>query len=84
VTTPSGAFVVSFMTNEDTGTAVNAAGTGEDFKIMTSVTSQSPSWGNKFTVSPVTTAWPGLMVLGDSVLACGTNNGATCRFVTFT
>lgn len=69
------------MTSEDTGTQ---GGSGSDMKIVTSQPVTPQGWGNKVTVSPVTSYWPSLLAMTDgTVLGCADNGGAKCHSISF-
>ncbi|KAF5388922.1 hypothetical protein D9757_005136 [Collybiopsis confluens] len=76
VTKPDGGLVVSFYTNEN-----NVASSA--FKIVTSGTGTTGSWGEETTVATAgNSAWPGLLALPNgSVLGC--SGSATCHMITF-
>lgn len=75
-TTTDGALVVSFYTDEN-DTPDSA------FKIITSSTGVTGSWGDKTTVATGgASAWPGLLALADgSVLGCA--GAVACHMITF-
>ena len=67
---------VSFMTDEDTSNHrwIN----GADVKLITSADGQT--FGNKISVFPVQTNWPGQIALSDtSILVMGDNGGAKAQ-----
>ena len=69
---------VSFMTDEDTSDHHWIS--GADVKLITS--GDGRTFGNKITVFPVQTNWPGQVPLSDSVaLVMGDNNGAKAQTV---
>ncbi|KAJ6581102.1 glycoside hydrolase family 93 protein [Mycena capillaripes] len=84
VTTSAGTLVVSFMTDEDT--AANTWPSGASMKILTSLSSDPAVWGQKTTVLPVASFWPGLYSRVDgsaTVVACADNGGARCHQISF-
>ena len=69
---------VSFMTDEDTSD--HSWTNGAAAKLITSADGET--FGNKITVFPVQTNWPGQLALSDtSVLVLGDNNGAKAQNV---
>ncbi|KAF8801543.1 glycoside hydrolase family 93 protein [Phlegmacium glaucopus] len=81
-TTSGGAFVASFMTDEDT--FLHMWPLRASFKILTSDPSDPASWGRKTTVSGVQSSWPGLLALGDgTVLGCSDHGGVNCHSISF-
>ncbi|KZP20116.1 glycoside hydrolase family 93 protein [Athelia psychrophila] len=82
VTTTGGALVVSFMTDEDT--SLHEWVTGANFKIVTSASTDPAVWGQKTTVAPVQSNWPGLLANGDgTVFGCADTSGAYCHRISF-
>ncbi|KAJ7657095.1 glycoside hydrolase family 93 protein [Mycena olivaceomarginata] len=85
VTTSAGTLVVSFMTDED-NTASHVWPAGAAMKILTSPSANPPVWGQKTTVLPIASFWPGLFARVDgsgTVVACADNGGARCHEVSF-
>lgn len=75
-----GTMCVSFMTDEDT--SEHSWVNGADAKLVTSGDGGS-TWGNKITVFPVQSNWPGLLTLSDSsFLVMADNDGAKSQLVT--
>ncbi|KAJ7173618.1 glycoside hydrolase family 93 protein [Mycena filopes] len=84
VTSSGGTLVVSFMTDEDS--SAHTWPTGASMKILTSLSSDPAVWGQKTTVFPVSSLWPGLFSRVDgtnTVVACADNNGAKCHEISF-
>ncbi|KAJ7623700.1 glycoside hydrolase family 93 protein [Roridomyces roridus] len=82
-TTTAGTLVASFMTDED-NTASHAWPQGASMKIVTSLSTDPASWGQKTTVLPISSLWPSVFARTDgTVLACADNGGVRCRSVSF-
>ncbi|KAJ7055692.1 glycoside hydrolase family 93 protein [Mycena amicta] len=85
VTTSAGILVASFMTDEEhTGASVWPQ--GASMKILTSLSSDPAVWGQKTTVLPISSLWPGLYSRVDgtaTVVGCADNGGARCRSISF-
>ncbi|KAJ7746800.1 glycoside hydrolase family 93 protein [Mycena maculata] len=85
-TTTAGTLVASFMTDED-NTAASTWPAGGSMKILTSLGTDPAAWGNKVTVLPITSEWPGLYARQDgsgTALGCADNGGVVCRSISFT
>ncbi|KAF7288973.1 Sialidase domain-containing protein [Mycena indigotica] len=83
VTTSAGILVASFMTDEE-HSGSSAWPQGASMKILTS--DSSLAWGQKTTVLPISSLWPGLYSRLDgsaTVVGCADNGGATCRSISF-
>lgn len=79
-----GTLCVSFMTNEDSALAAPSSGytTNTAAKLITSGDG-GLVWGNKITVGPVLSVWPGLYALaGESLLMLFDNGGAKAQTIT--
>ena len=78
-----GTLVASFATDEDTSMHDwSPSPQGADCKVVTSGDGGA-TWGNKLTISPVQSVWPGLLTLDDSnVLSLADHNGAATQKIT--
>ncbi|KAJ7708747.1 glycoside hydrolase family 93 protein, partial [Mycena rosella] len=84
VTTTAGTLVLPFMTDEDMS-AHNWANDAS-MKIVTSLSTDPPVWGQKTTVLGVSSYWPGLYHCIDgsgTVVGCADLNGARCLSISF-
>ncbi|KAJ7777333.1 glycoside hydrolase family 93 protein [Mycena metata] len=84
VTTTGGTLVASFMTDEDTSAHIWP--NGGSMKILTSLSSDPAVWGQKTTVLPVTSVWPGIFARSDgsnTAVGCADNSGAKCHEISF-
>ncbi|KAK7005645.1 Sialidase domain-containing protein [Favolaschia claudopus] len=84
VRTSGGTLVTSFHTDEDT--SAQTWPNGASFKIVTSLSNDPPSWGQKTTVLPVNSLWGGLYSRVDgssTVVGCADNGGARCHQISF-
>ncbi|KAJ7460739.1 glycoside hydrolase family 93 protein [Mycena latifolia] len=84
VTTTAGTLVVSFMTDEDTSSHTWPKGAA--MKILTSLSTDPPVWGQKTTVLGVPSLWPSVYRRVDgsgTVVACADLNGVRCRSISF-
>ena len=75
-----GSLVVSFQTSEDSGLGETGAYTSHTAVKIVSSSDGGNTWGNKLTVSPEQSAWPGLMSLDSrSFLALVDHGGAKAQ-----
>ncbi|KAJ6617583.1 Sialidase [Mycena sp. CBHHK59/15] len=84
-TTPAGTLVVSFMTDED-NSAVHKWPQGAAMKILTSLSTDPPNWGQKTTVYGIPSFWPSVYRRVDgsgTVLGCADLGGVRCREISF-
>jgi hypothetical protein len=59
---------------------------GASYKILTSLSTDPPVWGQKTTVLPVQSLWGSLFRRVDgtaTIVACADNGGARCHQVSF-
>ncbi|OZJ04229.1 hypothetical protein BZG36_02960 [Bifiguratus adelaidae] len=75
VTTVGNDLVAIFMTDEDTSQHQWVNGADVKSLVSTSVSSSGITWGNKITVSPVQSNWPGIMTLDNSHALASVDHG---------
>ncbi|KAJ7460738.1 glycoside hydrolase family 93 protein [Mycena latifolia] len=81
VTTTGGTLVVSFMTDEDTQWVKGAS-----MKILTSLSTDPPVWGQKTTVLGDGSLWPSMFFRVDgsnTAVGCADTKGVRCRSISF-
>ncbi|KAJ7849952.1 glycoside hydrolase family 93 protein [Mycena olivaceomarginata] len=84
VQTTAGTLVAGFHTDEDT--SAKTWPNGASYKILTSLSTDPPVWGQKTTVLPVQSLWGSLFRRVDgtaTIVACADNGGARCHQVSF-
>ncbi|KAJ7355705.1 glycoside hydrolase family 93 protein [Mycena albidolilacea] len=84
VQTTAGTLVAGFHTDEDT--SAKTWPNGASYKILTSLSTDPPVWGQKTTVLPVQSLWGSLFRRVDgtaTIIACADNGGARCHQVSF-
>lgn len=78
-----GTLVVSFMTNEDANMGTNGAYTSHTACKVVVSSDRGNTWGNKLTISPEQSSWPGLVVVDQkSFLALADHGGAKAQRIT--